>query len=250
MESSTIAPTETSVSPVTFHSEASNYRVVIKPARRRQIGESNESEIIPGKDIQFYDGVFVAHTQEEIDFLRGYGSYGEYYWEVGSAEDRPENSAATQKLIIEKAMAGDLDSVADILVAERSALSRPEVIAACEAALSAGGGELPAKPDTPLHELQRVRMGPAAGTTPGVSPDPVPETPLVDPSTLTPPPVGSEPAAPAPPVAAAGTVPTSETPVQEPVPEAPAAEPGTGQPVVEEGQSEDAAGEPGAPAAE
>ena len=131
-----------------------------------------------------------------------------------------------------------------------------EVIAACVAALNSGGVEQPAKPDTPLHELQRVRMGPTAGTTPGVSPDPVPGTPVVDPTTLTPP-VDSEPAAPVAPVAAAETVPASETPVQEPQPEAPVAEPGAGQPVVEEPESEGetqaqegAAGEPGAPAAE
>lgn len=187
MESSTATAPETTdqtVSPVTFHAEASNYRVVVEPQRNQRVGETNQTEVVGGKDIQFYDGVFVATTQEEIDFLRDYESNGTYYWEVGSPEDKPDDSAGLQRLIIEKALAGDQDAIADILVAERTSQSRPAVIAACEGALNSMGGELPQKPDTPLHELQRVRMGPTAGITPGVSPDPVPGTPAVNPSTL------------------------------------------------------------------
>ena len=179
---------ETEVTPVTFHSEASNYRVVMVPQRRRQIGESNESEIVGGRDIQFYDGVYVARTQEEIDWLRDYKSNGEYYWEVGSAEDRPGNSADLQAEIMRRALDGDFGFIADVLVAERAAQSRPEVLSACTAALSAAGEQAPPPPATPLHEQQRVRVGPTAGITPGVSPDPVPGSPQVDPSTLTAPP--------------------------------------------------------------
>lgn len=207
---------------VTFSSKASNLRIVRDPARRKQLGESGEYEVIPGKSYQFYDGVLGPGglTPDDIDWLRGYQSYGKLYFEPETAPV-VENSAGLQRVIMEKALAGDFGAIADILVAERTALSRPEVIAACEAAINAGGGELPAKPETPLHELQRVRVGPTAGVTPGVSPDPVPGTPLVDPSTLQVP-VDSEPAAPVNPPPAGETIPVSEIPaVPVPTPEVP-----------------------------
>lgn len=179
---------ETQQQEVVFQSKASNYRLVMVPQRRRQIGESNESEIVGGKAIQFYDGVYKTSDPEEIDFLRNYASNGTFYFEVGSDNDHPDDAAGLLKEVIQKSAEGDFDRIAEILVAERHNLSRPAVITACEAALIAYEQALPDKPATPLHEVQRVRVGPTAGETPGVSPDPVEGTPLVDSSTLTPPP--------------------------------------------------------------
>lgn len=173
---------------VAFHSKASNYRVIMEPQRRRQIGETNESEIVGGKAIQFYDGVYRTSDPEEIDFLRNYASNGVFYFEVGSDNDRPDDAAGLLTEIIKKSQEGDFDRIAEILVAERHGTSRAAVITACEAALIAYEHALPDKPATPLHEAQRVRVGPTAGETPGVSPDPVEGTPLVEPSSQTAPP--------------------------------------------------------------
>lgn len=210
--------TQVEVTPVTFYSTSGNYRVVQKPARRRPIGEGGDFEIVPGKDFQFYDGKLVVTDAQDIDWLREYVSFGTYYFE----EVPVESSADILAEIMGQALEGDFTSIADTLVAERTALSRPEVIAACEAAINKSGGQLPARPDTPLHELDRLRVGPAAGVTPGVSPDPVPGTPLVDPATLEAP-LGS-PAAPSTPPEAP-VVPDAGAEVAEPPPQPPAPAP-------------------------
>lgn len=211
MESSTLTPAAEDQG-VIFHSEASNYRLVRDPMRRRQLGEANEFEVVPGTTYEFVDGVLRVTDSDDIEWLRNSDSYGRFFWEIGGDGDRTQNSADLQKLIMQKALSGDFDGIADILVAERSALSRPEVIASCTAALEAADQGLPAPPATPLHEQQRVRMGPAAGITPGVSPDPVVGSPQVDPSTLEPVP-GGDAAAPGAPAVPPGQDPAvGETP--------------------------------------
>lgn len=187
------AETTDDFTPVVFHSGASNYTIVRKPERRRQLGESNEFEAVAGQRYEFVDGVYAAKTQDDVDWLRAQSdSYGTFYWEPESANaPRVADSSGLQAEIMKAALAGDRDTISDILIAERSGESRPAVLVACETALIQMGQELPAKPDSPLHEAQRVRMGPTAGVTPGVSPDPVPGTPTVDPSTLTETPVAS-----------------------------------------------------------
>jgi hypothetical protein len=240
MESSIASPASPAV---TFHSEASNLRVVKKNARRRPIGEAGDFENVPGEDFQFIDGTLTVTDQADIDWLRNYESFGNLYYEPGATPPGVESSVALQTVIMEKALAGAFDEIASILVAERSALSRPDVIASCEAAINAGGAQLPAVPDVPLHELHRVRMGPTAGETPGVSPAPVPGTPMVDPSTLETP--GAA-AAPAPPVPAADTVPSSGAAGEQAtaVPDIPPV-----PPVVDQGPSSTASGgAPGTPA--
>lgn len=208
---------EATTEQVTFTSRASNLCVVRSPARRRPIAETGEFEVTKGVRYQFFDGVLGPGelTDDDIAWLRSSDAYGKLFFEPETAP-APENSAGLQTVIMEKALSGDFSGIADILVAERTALSRPEVIAACEAAINAGGAQLPAKPDTPLHEVARVRVGPAAGETPGVSSAPVDGEPLVDPSTLSPPPPGSEVSAPAPAAPASETVPASEVPAAAP----------------------------------
>jgi hypothetical protein len=211
MESSTLAAPETPQEEVVFQSEASNYRIVMEPMRRKQIGEGSEVEVVGGRAIQFYDGVHKTTDPEEIAFLRESDSNGQYFWEIGTDADRPTDASGLIKEIIHKGREGDYDRIAEILVAERSGTSRPDVLAACAAVLEDAKQELPPKPEVPLHELQRVRMGPTAGVTPGVSPDPVPGTPEVDPSTLQPP-VGAAPAVPE----EAPAVPPAQVPAIEP----------------------------------
>lgn len=189
MESSTITTqklgnTAAEEQGVVFHSEASNYRIVREPSRRKQIGEGSDFEIRDGKIYQFYDGVLRVTDSDDIEWLRDYESNGRYYFEVDDPNRRATETAALQTEVMEKALEGDFDRIADILVAERHALSRPEIITACTAALNAGDQDQPEPPQTPLHEIQRVRTGPTAGVTPGVSPDPQSGEAQVDPSTL------------------------------------------------------------------
>jgi hypothetical protein len=179
MESSTITPAAqgTDFTPVVFRSGASNYSVTREVSRRRQLGERDEFEITPGRRYEFVDGVYVAKTADDAEWLRNYESFGTYYWEPESDNaPRAADSAGLQALIMKAALAGDRDTIADVLVAERSAESRPAVISACETALVQMGAEGPAKPPAPLHEVQRLRVGAAEGETPGESPDPITQT--------------------------------------------------------------------------
>ncbi len=250
MESSTYEPVAVEEG-VVFQSEASNYRVVREPQRRVQIAETNEFEVRPGKTFEFYDGVLRVTDPDDIEWLRNYESYGQYFWEIGSEEDRSVSAAELQKEIMECALAGNFDRVADILVAERTAESRPGIIAACVAALEAGDEEPPTLPDTPLHEQQRVRIGPTAGITPGVSPDPVVGSPQVDPSTLE-----EVPGTAGAPALEGSAVPPGQAPAQNETPEGvsdtmPSAEgPLVGEEAPTEAEAqppEDADGAPGAP---
>lgn len=195
---------------VTFHSEASNYRIVQDRMRRRQIGESGEVEVVGGKTIQFYDGVYTTSDPEEIKYLRESDSNGRFFWELNSEADRPTDASGLIKEIIKKGSKGDYGRVAEILVAERTATSHPDVLAACTAVLEAAEEELPARPQTPLHEIQRVRVGPTAPPTPGVPPDLQPGEAVIDPSSQTPPP-----GAPAAPAEGETSVPVAQVPAAE-----------------------------------
>jgi hypothetical protein len=255
MESSTTtsAAQETSFTPVIFRSGASNYSVTREVSRRRQLGERDEFEITPGRRYEFVDGVYVAKTADDAEWLRNYESFGTYYWEPESDNaPRAADSAGLQALIMKAALAGDRDTISDVLVAERSAESRPAVISACETALGEMGQQSPARPPAPLHEVERLRVGPAAGVTPGESPDPVTQT--VDPTTGEPvsaASVGEEPALPAGQAPAEGsqTVPDAAgigggaSAGQETAAEAPA------PPEAPEAPAEGDQGAPGAPAA-
>lgn len=207
--------TTTAAEEVTFHSEAGNYRVVMEPMRRHRVGESNEVEVVGGKDIQFYDGVYTTKDPEEIAFLREYESNGRFYWELGSSADTPGDARGLIREIVKKGYEGDFARVAEILVAERTAQSRPDVLAACEAVLEGADQQLPPKPETPLHEVQRLRVGPAAGVTPGQSPDLVAGSPVVEPSSLEQPP--GAPAAPVgEPAVPVGQAPSTDVPGDQP----------------------------------
>ncbi|MGE5152010.1 MAG: hypothetical protein ACM3II_17985, partial [Rhodospirillaceae bacterium] len=152
----------------TFISPCNNLRLVKTPARRRMVGEGGDFENVPGTDVQFAEGQLVVTDADIYAWLHDHPSNGQLFYELGAEPDRPgENSADVHKKIMEAVYEGNYDVVADILVQERTTLSRPDVIAACEVALQKAGAQLPEAPETPEHELERVRLGPAVGPQPG-----------------------------------------------------------------------------------
>jgi len=179
--------TETTGAPtVTFVSKTNNLRLVKKNARNQPIGESGDYRQIPGEDFQFYDGVLNVSDPDDLAWLRAHGELGKLFHERGAEADRPvEDSSALHKELVELAYDGKFAEIADILTAERSTYSRPDVLAACEAFLTSGGSDVPAKPETPEHELERTRTEPAVGASvpevvaPGTAGEPVADTPPV-----------------------------------------------------------------------
>lgn len=155
-------------STTTFLSPTNNLRLVEKAARRKPLGEHGDFENIPGVTHEFTEGRLVVSDPETIEWLRDHEALGQLFYEVGNEPDRPgESTAKIHQAIIDHAFNGEFDKIADILVQERTTLSRPDVIAACEAALNKGGEDEPPLPETPEHEIERVRLGPASGPQAG-----------------------------------------------------------------------------------
>ncbi len=137
--------------PVTFVSTANELRLVKKPQRRRQVGETGDFEIVPGEDVKFLHGRFVTSDPQLVEWLEKHTSNGIYFHQMGFgaagqvSDDTPQLVAE----ILELSLDGNVDRLADILLAERQTMSRPTVMKACEAAINKidGGGEVPADPD-------------------------------------------------------------------------------------------------------
>jgi hypothetical protein len=154
----------------TFVSPVNNLRLVEKQGRRRPLGEHGDFENIPGVVHEFTEGRFVESDGEVLDFLRSHPQFGRLFFEQGAEPDRPGGSTAEiHKKIMDLAFDGDYGAIADILVGERTNLSRQDVIAACETALTRANLAVPVKPETPEHEIERLRLGPAAGPQPGAA---------------------------------------------------------------------------------
>jgi hypothetical protein len=155
-------------STTTFVSPVNNLCVVRENARRKPLGENGDFINTPGKRSQFIDGRLVVSDPEELQELRESDSYEKLFFELGSEPGRAGASTAElHRRIMDLTFAGDYAAIADILVGERTNLSRPDVIASCEAAIANAGVAAPAKPDTPEHEIERIRLGAAVGPTPG-----------------------------------------------------------------------------------
>lgn len=166
-----------------FTSPTNNLRIVkIKTTRR--MSESGEWDERPGQTLTFSEGQFRCDKDsDEYRFLHEHPSNGSndgasrsLFYEIG---DEPPSLAETNELlrkVLDLALDGELEALADLLVAERSSESRPEVIAAIEKAIEKSGGELPPLPETPEHEITRVRREPAVGQAvpPVDSPGPAP----------------------------------------------------------------------------
>lgn len=187
---------------VTFVSPTNDLRLVREPARRRMIGETGDYEMVPGASVQFRDGVLVTSDEAEVSWLRDHEQNGGIFHERGNEPGRVGGDTADiHREIIKLAFAGSYDAIADILLKERSSLSRPDVLAACEQALDAGGAPEVPLPETPAHELIYQRDAAAVGNPgPLVVSQPPATAPVV---------MGEPPAPPAPPAdPTAGAAPT------------------------------------------
>lgn len=165
---------------VTFVSTDQNLRLVKDPADER-LAKDGRRVPVPGTTYEFNNGELqVARDDSEaLAFLREHDANGsnedsaseKLFWERGNEPDRPSPDASpVLRKIVQLTSDGDADAIADIYLNERSSYSRPEVLAAAETAIEALDGEVPEKPQTPEHEVERVRAEPAVGDTPGVEP--------------------------------------------------------------------------------
>lgn len=151
---------------VTFHSPTDNLALVITPANRK-MNDQGLWDTIPGKKVQFRNGRFETADSAELGFLRNHPELGRLFHEHGAERGRQsDSSSAMVAYIVELAIEGQADTIADILVAERNSFSRPEVLAACEKALERIGAMVPAPPPPPEHQLERVRLPGPVGPSP------------------------------------------------------------------------------------
>lgn len=151
---------------VTFHSPTDALKLVIKQATRR-MNDQGQWETVPGTAIQFSAGRYVTSNASELEFLRGHKELNRLYFEHGAERGRATDSAgAVVAHVLELALEGQAETIADILLRERNSHSRPEVLAACEKALERIGSLVPPVPAPPEHQLERVRTAPAVGPTP------------------------------------------------------------------------------------
>lgn len=179
MEAATAAPEQTS--KVAFVSTDQNLRLVKDPADER-LGKDGRRVPIHGKTYEFKNGELLVDSgdSDALTFLREHDANGSnqestgtetLFWERGSEPDRPSpDSSGILREIVRKTADGDADGLADLFLQERSSYSRPEVLAAATTAIEALEGDVPAPPQTPEHEVERVRAQPAVGDTPGVQP--------------------------------------------------------------------------------
>lgn len=143
----------TDTTSTTFVSPTNNLTLVREPARRKMVGDRGDYVNLPGHRVEFVDGELVSDDPGLIEWLRGHDQYGALFHERGNEPDLPGGDVtADVELVIDLAFDNKYEEIADLLVRERSTLSRPAVIAACEKALNRGGGEIPPKPETPAHE--------------------------------------------------------------------------------------------------
>jgi hypothetical protein len=234
MEAGTAAPEQTGATLVVFVSKDQNLRLVKDPADER-LAKDGRRVPVPGKTFEFKKGELVvdASDSEALEFLRGHDANGSnpnasdasetLFVERGNEPDRPASGDASDVLrkVVDLAVARDADGLADVYLAERSSQSRPEVLAAIEEAIEKLDGEVPAPPQAPEHEVERVRAQPAVGDTPGVQPltQPAVEGQSVNPA---------EPVAPTEPVQPGEEGhpgPLDGSPIGEPAQEQPAEEP-------------------------
>lgn len=141
------------VDPVIFLSTCNELRLVKSPQRRKQIGDTGQSEVIGGEDVKFREGRFEARDAEIIAWLQAHDSNGIYFHEMGFGADGKVSDDTPQLMaeIVELAFDGNVDRLADILLAERQTMSRPTVMKACEAAITRieEGSAIPRDLDAP-----------------------------------------------------------------------------------------------------
>lgn len=131
------APATEFVAKQNYVSTAKELRLVVKPERRRQLGDTNDFVKIDGKVITFREGSYETDDPTEIEWLDNHPSNGTLFHKLGMGVDgnTSDNSANLIRDIVALAMRGDFQKIADILVAERASYKRPDVLTACETAL-------------------------------------------------------------------------------------------------------------------
>lgn len=159
--------TDTQSTTVTFHSPTDNLRLVVKAATRK-MNDQGQWETVPGVAIEFRNGRFTTTDSEQVAFLRQHKEAGRLFHELGAERDAVrDDEAAMVAHILDLALEGQGEAIADILVTERNSYSRPAVLGACEKALDRIGAMVPAIPPPPEHQLERVRVPGPVGATPG-----------------------------------------------------------------------------------
>lgn len=148
MSATAVAEPEKTVITQDYVSSCVGLRLVVDPVRRKPLGEGTDYIQTDGKTIVFREGRYTARTQEEIDWLDEHPSNGILFHKVGFGADgrTADNSAEVIQSVIKLAFEGEYQKIADVLIAERSSYSRPDVIAACETVLNEIDS-LPADPD-------------------------------------------------------------------------------------------------------
>jgi hypothetical protein len=120
-----------------YVSATSNLKLVKSPIRKKPLGEGADFYMTEGESIQFLDGRFTTKDAALAEWLDAHSMNGVYFHKVGFGIDgqTADNSAELIRDIIALSFKGDFSAIADILVAERGGMRRPDIVSACESAL-------------------------------------------------------------------------------------------------------------------
>jgi hypothetical protein len=151
-----------------FVSGDNNLGLVRKPTTRR-MNERGEWETAHGIKYEFRGGVLNVDSDQDVidgvsaaDWLRDHEQFNRLFWERGNEPGRVPDSTGLLEQVVELAVDGDADKLAEIYVAERNTHSRRDVLKAIEAAIEKLDGEQPEPDPIPDHQLERTRVGASA----------------------------------------------------------------------------------------
>jgi hypothetical protein len=155
-----MSPTKTESKGKVFRSSVQNLRLVIEPTRPRMAADGTVLTE-PGKAIDFRRGVYETSDSEEIEFLRDHEEYQQLFHEEGEEPDRVDDQAEVLGLVVQALANKDDDALYDLYKKEIAAHSRQPVLDAIVKGLEAIDADasddaLPT-PETPVHQLERVR---------------------------------------------------------------------------------------------
>lgn len=149
---------------VDFVSRDQNLRLVVEPKLNQLDPQTGNIHQTPGKHVEFNKGVYSVDPKdsETLKFLREHSGFeaspaDNSFVERGNEPDRPVDASAVLEAIVDAAVKGDEDRLAELYLAEQSSHSRPEVLKAAARAIDQLGADKPDPPPTPVHEMQRVR---------------------------------------------------------------------------------------------
>jgi hypothetical protein len=131
-----------------YVSSCTELRLIRDPKRKKPIGEGTDFYITDGSRVEFRNGRYTSRDPDEIEWLDNHPNHGVLFHKVGFGEGgrTADDSAGVIQAVIKYAFEGEYKKIADVLIAERSSYSRPDVIAACETVLNEIDS-IPADPD-------------------------------------------------------------------------------------------------------